>query len=49
VLRPFAAGKTVAMPPEHYNFTPNPEEMNFGQLMAHIVQGNSATSAAFPG
>src|SRR5215469_2529807 len=25
-----------AMPAESYNFRPNPEEMSFGQLMAHI-------------
>jgi uncharacterized damage-inducible protein DinB len=25
-----------AMPAEDYNFRPNPEEMSFGQLMAHI-------------
>ena len=26
-----------AMPAEDYNFRPNPEEMSFGQLMAHIA------------
>ena len=25
-----------AMPANDYNFRPNPEEMSFGQLMAHI-------------
>jgi uncharacterized damage-inducible protein DinB len=29
-----------AMPAESYNFRPNPEEMNFGQLMAHIAGAN---------
>lgn len=29
-----------AMPADSYNFRPNPEEMSFGQLMAHIGVAN---------
>ena len=29
-----------AMPAESYNFRPNPEEMSFGQVMAHIGLAN---------
>lgn len=32
-----------AMPAESYNFRPNPEEMTFGQLMAHIGVANALT------
>jgi hypothetical protein len=39
-----SAGFTIAvaeaMPAEDYNFKPNPEEMSFGQLMAHISLAN---------
>ncbi len=36
----FTIAVAKAMPAENYNFRPNPEEMNFGQLMAHIAGVN---------
>jgi uncharacterized damage-inducible protein DinB len=37
-----------AMPAESYSFRPNPEEMSFGQLMAHIglADRNACTNAS---
>lgn len=37
-----------AMPADDYNFRPNPEEMSFGQLMAHIALAdrNACTNAS---
>ena len=32
----FTIAVAKAMPADSYNFRPNPEEMSFGQLMAHI-------------
>jgi uncharacterized damage-inducible protein DinB len=34
-----------AMPAEDYGFKPNPEEMSFGQLMAHIALANRGACA----
>ncbi len=34
-----------AMPADGYNFRPNPEEMSFGQLMAHIAGVNQNACA----
>jgi uncharacterized damage-inducible protein DinB len=34
-----------AMPAEDYNFRPNPEEMSFGQLMAHIALADRGACA----
>jgi uncharacterized damage-inducible protein DinB len=34
-----------AMPPESYNFRPSPEEMTFGQVMAHIGLANLGACA----
>lgn len=34
-----------AMPAEHYTFKPSPEEMSFGQLMAHTAGSNMAACA----
>ena len=34
-----------AMPAESYNFRPVPEEMSFGQLMAHIANSNNNACA----
>lgn len=34
-----------AMPAEDYGFRPNPEEMSFGQLMAHIALANRGACA----
>jgi len=43
----FTVAVAKAMPAESYNFRPNPEEMNFGQVMAHIAAANvSACSRA---
>jgi uncharacterized damage-inducible protein DinB len=36
----FTLAVARTMPAESYNFRPNPEEMNFGQLMAHIAGVN---------
>lgn len=36
----FTIAVAKAMPAESYTFRPNPEEMNFGQLMAHIAGVN---------
>jgi len=38
-----------AMPAESYNFRPNPEEMSFGQLMAHIAGANLGACALASG
>ena len=43
----FTIAVAEKMPPDGYTFRPNPEEMNFGQLMAHIgVVNLSACSNA---
>ena len=34
-----------AMPAADYNFRPNPEEMSFGQLMAHIGAARTGARA----
>jgi uncharacterized damage-inducible protein DinB len=36
----FTIAVAKTMPAESYNFRPNPEEMNFGQMMAHIALAN---------
>jgi uncharacterized damage-inducible protein DinB len=36
----FTIAVASTMPAESYNFRPNPEEMSFGQLMAHIAAVN---------
>jgi uncharacterized damage-inducible protein DinB len=36
----FTIAVATTMPAESYNFRPNPEEMSFGQLMAHIAAVN---------
>ena len=38
-----------AMPAESYNFRPNPEEMSYGQLMAHIAGANLGACALASG
>jgi len=38
-----------AMPPENYDFKPNPEEMSFGEQIAHIAQGNYSYCARMSG
>jgi uncharacterized damage-inducible protein DinB len=43
----FTIAVAKTMPAESYNFRPNPDEMNFGQVMAHIAIANlSACSRA---
>jgi uncharacterized damage-inducible protein DinB len=41
----FTLAVANAMPAESYNFRPTPEEMNFGQLMAHIAAVNLGACA----
>ena len=41
----FTLAVASAMPAEHYTFKPSPEEMNFGQLMAHIAAINQNACA----
>jgi uncharacterized damage-inducible protein DinB len=36
----FTLAVANAMPADSYNFRPNPEEMTFGQLMAHIASAD---------
>ena len=36
----FTIAVAKAMPVENYTFRPNPEEMNFGQVMAHVAVAN---------
>jgi uncharacterized damage-inducible protein DinB len=36
----FTIAVAKAMPAESYNFRPSPEEMNFGQVIAHIAIAN---------
>ncbi len=38
-----------AMPAESYDFKPAPEEMSFGELMAHIAQANAGAFARASG
>jgi len=48
----FTIAVANTMPAESYNFRPNPEEMNFGQLMAHIAGINEyacAIASGLPG
>jgi uncharacterized damage-inducible protein DinB len=43
----FTLAVAAAMPAESYNFRPNPEEMSFGEVMAHIAAvNNNACSIA---
>jgi len=41
----FTVAVAEAMPAEDYNFRPNPEEMSFGELMAHIAGVNENACA----
>jgi uncharacterized damage-inducible protein DinB len=44
----FTVAVASAMPADGYNFRPSPEEMNFGQLMAHIgmADANACSNAS---
>src|ERR1700722_10247377 len=41
----FTVAVAEAMPAEDYNFRPNPDEMSFGQLMAHIAAADLGACA----
>ena len=45
----FTIAVAKTMPTESYNFRPNPEEMNFGQVMAHIALANLAACSRASG
>jgi uncharacterized damage-inducible protein DinB len=45
----FTIAVANAMPAESYNFRPSPEEMTFGQLMAHIAIANEGACAVASG
>ena len=45
----FSSAVANTMPAESYNFRPNPEEMSFGQLMAHIAGINEYACAIASG
>ncbi len=45
----FTLAVADAMPAADYNFKPNPEEMSFGKVMAHIALANNRAFAAVSG
>ncbi len=45
----FTLAVAKTMPAESYNFRPNPEEMSFGQMMAHIGAANLGACALASG
>jgi uncharacterized damage-inducible protein DinB len=45
----FTIAVADAMPADSYNFRPNPEEMSFGQLMAHIAMADVGACAVASG
>ncbi len=45
----FTIAVAKAMPADSYNFRPNPEEMSFGHVMAHIGQANLGACAVASG
>jgi uncharacterized damage-inducible protein DinB len=45
----FTLAVANTMPAETYNFRPNPDEMSFGQLMAHIAAANNGACAVASG
>ena len=49
VAREFTLAVAEAMPAEHYDFKPNPEELSFGRLMTHIAAQNSSSCASATG
>ena len=49
VAKEFTLAVAEAMPPEGYDFKPNPAEAAFGQLMIHIAAQNSDSCAAAAG
>jgi uncharacterized damage-inducible protein DinB len=49
VAKEFTLAVAEAMPAEHYDFKPNPEELSFGRLMTHIAAQNSSSCASATG
>jgi uncharacterized damage-inducible protein DinB len=49
IAKEFTLAVAEAMPPEGYDFKPNPEELSFGQLMIHIAAQNSDSCASATG
>jgi uncharacterized damage-inducible protein DinB len=47
--RDFTIAVAEAMPEDGYGFKPNPEEMSYGELMAHIAQANANAFARVTG
>lgn len=45
----FTIAVAEAMPAENYNYRPSPEEMTYGQLMAHIVGADMGACAVASG
>src|SRR5579863_2931550 len=45
----FTLAVADAMPADHYNFKPNPEEMSFGKVMVHIALANNGAFALVSG
>jgi uncharacterized damage-inducible protein DinB len=45
----FTLAVAKAMPADSYNFRPNPDEMSFGHVMAHIGQANLGACAVASG
>jgi uncharacterized damage-inducible protein DinB len=45
----FTLAVADAMPADHYDFKPNPEEMSFGKVMAHIAMANNNACALVGG
>ena len=41
ISKQFTLDVANAMPPEFYNFKPNPDEMTFGEQIVHIATGNA--------
>jgi uncharacterized damage-inducible protein DinB len=39
-LKDLSVAVAEAMPPEHWNYRPHPDSMNFGLLMSHIATSN---------
>lgn len=49
VSRAFTIAVAEAMPDDSYDFKPNPEEMGYGALMAHIALSQAGTFARVAG
>jgi uncharacterized damage-inducible protein DinB len=49
ISKEFTLAVAESMPPDGYDFKPNPEQMSFGQLMIHIADENSRSFARAAG